>query len=144
MKTLAREFVRRGLTACGFGPLVLAVIYLILHRYAALDTLTVEQACVGILSLTALAFLAGGMNVVYQIEQLPLMWAILLHGIVLYIGYLATYLINRWLDWGTVPVLVFTGIFVLGFLAIWAVIYSVIKRNAAKVNALLKQKQQNG
>ncbi len=144
MKTLAREFVRRGLTACGLGPMVLAVIYWILHRYAVVETLTVEQVCVGIFSLTALAFLAGGMNVVYRIEQLPLMWAFLLHGIVLYIGYLATYLINRWLDWGTVPVLVFTGIFVLGFLAIWAVIYSVIKRNAAKVNALLKQKQQNG
>ena len=136
------EFFRKGLTSCGIGPLVLVVLYLILQKEAGLQTLTVREVCVGILSLSGLAFIAGGMNVIYQIEKLPLMWAIFIHGLVLYISYLATYLVNSWLEWGTASVLVFTGIFVVGYLAIWAVIYSITKRNTEKVNAMLKKKQQ--
>ena len=141
MKKYVLEFLRRGLVACGFGPLVLAVLYLILQRHAALEMLTVDQVCIGIFSLTALAFIAGGMNAIYQMERLPLMVAILIHGGVLYISYLATYLLNSWLEWGVVPIFVFSGIFVLGYLVIWAVIYSIIKRNTAKLNKLLKEKQ---
>ena len=141
MKKYVLEFFRRGLVACGFGPLVLAVLYLVLQRHAVLETLTVNQVCAGIFSLTALAFIAGGMNVIYQMERLPLMVAILIHGGVLYISYLATYLLNGWLEWGVVPIFVFSGIFVLGYLAIWAAIYSIIKRNTAKLNELLKEKQ---
>ena len=141
MRQVIREFFRRGLVACGFGPLILAVVYLILQQ-AGLQTLTVYEVCVGILSLWGLAFLAGGMNVVYQIERLPLMGAILIHGTVLYVGYLVTYLVNDWLAWGMTPVLVFTAIFVLGYLAVWAVIYTVTKQNTEQVNAMLKDIQQ--
>ena len=141
MRQVIREFFRRGLVACGFGPLILAAVYLILQQ-AGLQTLTVQEVCVGIISLWGLAFLAGGMNVVYQIERLPLMGAILIHGMVLYVGYLVTYLVNDWLAWGMTPVLVFTAIFVLGYLAVWAVIYTVTKQNTEQVNAMLKDIQQ--
>ena len=142
MKKHILDFIRRGLVACGFGPLVLAVFYLILRHQGLVALLSVEQVCVGIFSLSALAFIAGGMNFIYQIEQLPLMAAILIHGSVLYLSYLATYIINDWLERGAMPVLVFTGMFVLGYLVIWAVIYSVIKRKTERINAILK-KQQN-
>lgn len=143
MKRQILEFFRRGLIACGFGPIVLVVLYLILKYQAKLDTLTVNQVCIGILSLSTLAFIVGGMNVIYQIEKLPLMVAILIHGSVLYISYLATYLLNDWLEWGTIPILVFSGVFVVGYLAIWAIIYSIIKRNTEKLNEILKKKQQS-
>ena len=140
MKKFFSVFFRRGLVACGFGPVVLAILYLILHHTAGVEVLTVRQVCVGIFSLSALAFLAGGMNAVYQVERLPIMAAILIHGAVLYSGYLATYLLNDWLEWGMVPVLVFTGIFIVGYLVIWAVIYSVIKKNTARLNRALERK----
>ena len=142
MKKNVLEFFRRGIAACGLGPIVLAILYGILQSQAAVQTLTVDEVCVGIFSLTALAFIAGGMNAIYQMEQLPLMVAILIHGGVLYISYLATYLLNGWLEWGLTPVLVFSGIFVLGYLAIWAVIYSIIKRKTKRLNEILKQKHQ--
>ncbi|MBR6595808.1 MAG: DUF3021 domain-containing protein [Oscillospiraceae bacterium] len=142
MKKHMVGFLRRGLAAWGFGPLVLAVIYLILRDQANVQTLTVAQVCMGIFSLSALAFIAGGMNFIYQIERLPLMVAILIHGGVLYVSYLATYLANNWLEWGIVPILVFSGIFVLGYVVIWVIIYSIIKRNTDKLNEGLKKKQQ--
>ena len=141
MKKFMLEFIRRGLVACGFGPIVLAIVYLILREQAGVQMLPVSQVCVGIFSLFFLAFIAGGMNAIYQFERLPLMLAILIHGGTLYISYLATYLINDWLEQGIIPVVVFTAIFVIGYLVIWAVIYSIVKRNTQKVNEALKQKQ---
>ena len=143
MKRFISAFVLRGIMAMGIGPVVLAIVYLILKQVAAVDTLTVHQVCVGILSLSVLAFIAGGMNAVYQIERMPLMTAILIHGVVLYVGYLGTYLINDWLDFGVIPMIVFTAIFVVGYIVIWAVIYSIIRRNTAKLNEILKKKQQS-
>ena len=126
MKLAAKEFFRRGLIACGCGPVVLAVIYLIVQRTAGVETLSVNEVCVGIFSLTALAFVAGGMNAIYRIERLPLMAVVSIHGGVLYVCYLLT----------------FTGIFAIGYLLIWAAVYAIIKRNTEKLNAILKQKQQ--
>ena len=137
MRKIVLEFLRRGLLVCGFGPIILAIIYLILQKNGVLDTLTVNQVCIGIFSIYTLAFIAGGMNVVYQIERLPLMMAILIHGVVLYIAYLVTYLLNDWLEEGMMPLLFFTVIFVVGYLIIWAIIYAIIKGRTEKLNVLL-------
>ena len=144
MKKILTEFLRRGMTVCGLGPLVLVVIYQILRDQGMMETLTVDQVCLGILSLSALAFVAGGMNVVYRLERLPLMVAVLIHGSVLYASYLITYLLNGWLEWGAVPILVFTVLFVLGYLVIWAIIYSVTKKNTERINAVLKENREKG
>ena len=143
MKRFVWEFLRRGFIAAGIGPIVLAIVYLVLQHSAGINTLTVDEVCIGIFSLSALAFVAGGMNVIYQIERLPLMVAILIHGCVLYISYLGTYLLNDWLVWGVMPIVVFSAIFVVGYVVIWAIIYSITKRSTEKLNEMLKQKQQN-
>ena len=143
MRDIVLEFIRRGLVACGFGPIILAILYLILQHLGEIETLTVNQVCLGIFSLSALAFIAGGMNVVYQMERLPLMVAILLHGGVLYVSYLITYLLNDWLERGATPILLFSGIFAIGYLLIWIIIYSTTKRDTEKVNEILKKKQES-
>lgn len=142
MKKFVLDFLHRGLVAAGFGPIVLVIVYLVLRHAAAIETLTVSQVCIGIISLTVLAFLAGGMNSIYQIEQLSLMAAIGIHGCVLYVGYLGTYLVNDWLAWGTIPVVVFSAAFAVGYLVIWGIIYAIIQRRTAKLNQQLRQKQQ--
>lgn len=142
MKKHVADFFRRGLVACGFGPLVLVIFYLVLYHYGDVQMLSVREVCTGIVSLSALAFIAGGMNTLYQIERLPLMLAILIHGGVLYISYLVTYLINGWLEQGVTPILVFSVIFVVGYIFVWGIIFSITKRRTARLNAILKEKQQ--
>ena len=139
MKKFISEFFRRGFASCGVGPIILAILYLILQKTSVIDTLTVSQVSIGIFSITALAFIAGGMNAIYQIEQLPLMVAILIHGSVLYLGYLGTYLLNDWLDFGAIPIAVFSAFFVFGYIVIWASIYHITKRRAGKLNEALKK-----
>ena len=141
MKKIVSEFFRRGLAACGFGPLVLAVIYLVLKDQIDLQTVSVDEVCMGIFSLSLLAFVAGAMNVVYQIERLPLMVAILIHGLVLYAGYLVTYLVNGGLERGVIPLLVFTAIFVIGYLVIWLLVHFVVTRNTKRLNCAFWKKQ---
>ncbi len=143
MKKIIWEFFFRGLVACGFGPIVLAILYLILQWQGVVQILTVKEVCIGIFSISALAFIAGGMNVIYQLERLPLMVAILIHGGVLYISYLGTYLVNDWLEWGVTPIFAFSTIFVLGYLVIWAIIYFTIRRRTESLNEILKKKQQS-
>ena len=50
MKKIVLDFMRRGLVACGLGPIVLAVFYLVLQRQGAVEILTVKQVCLGIFS----------------------------------------------------------------------------------------------
>ena len=141
MKQIVKDFLLRGMVAAGLGPLVLVVFYWITANHIGIEVLSVSDVCTGILSLMALAFIAGGMNVIYQIERLPLMAAITIHGAVLYGSYLATYLVNGWLEQGRGPILVFTVIFIAGYLAIWAVIYCITKRRTERLNEILKQNQ---
>lgn len=142
MKKIALEFLRRGSIASGIGPIVLAIVYLVLEKTTDIQTLTVSEVVIGIFSLTALAFIAGGMNAIYLIERLPLMTAILIHGVTLYISYLVTYLINDWLDLGAIPIVVFSAIFVVGYIVIWAIVYFIIRKNTKELNEMLKKKQQ--
>jgi len=139
MKKFWKEFLLRGLICAGGGPLVLAIIYGILGATDAVATLTPGEVCMGILTITLLAFLVAGMTAIYQMEQLPLPIMILLHGGALYISYILTYLINGWLQNSLVPILVFTGIFLAGYGLIWSIIYCVEKSKAEKLNKLLKQ-----
>ena len=42
MKKIVFDFFRRGIAACGMGPIVLSVLYTILHSLGAVDTLRVD------------------------------------------------------------------------------------------------------
>ena len=72
-------------------------------------------------------------------EKHPLASAILFHGGVLFATYLLFYLINGWLHKDLIPILVFTGIFLLVYLLIWVIIYSVEKAKIRKINEMRKK-----
>ena len=140
MKKFWKDFMLRGLICASGGPLVLAIIYGILGAVGTVDCLSPNQVCMGILTITLLAFIAAGMTAIYQMEQLPLPTMILLHGGALYIAYIFTYLINGWLRTSLVPILTFTGIFVAGYALIWVIIYCVEKSKTEALNKKLKEK----
>ena len=138
MKKFWKEFLLRGLICASGGPLVLAVIYGILGATGTVEHLSPNEVCIGILTISLLAFIVAGMTAIYQMEQRPLPTMILLHGGALYIAYILTYLINGWLQNSLIPILVFTGIFIVGYVFIWLIIYCIEKAKAEKLNKLLK------
>lgn len=138
LKKYFKDFLLRGLVSMGFGPIILSIVYGILGLCRVVDKLAVNDVVLGFLSITALAFLCGGMTVVYQIEEIGLSKAITLHGIALYIAYAVVYLSNNWLKDGLIPFLVFTIIFVVGYALVWIVIYLITKRGTDNINKKIK------
>ena len=139
MKQFWKDFLFRGLVSAAGGPLVLAIIYGILGATGEVTSLTPREVCLGILSITLLAFTVAGMTAIYQVEKLPLASAILIHGGVLYATYLLIYLINGWLQKGIVPIMVFTGIFLVVYILIGIVIYCTERAKIRKLNEMRKK-----
>lgn len=138
MKKFLKDFVKQGLVAAWGGPVVLAIIYFILGKTGAVETLTVQKVSLEILSSAIMAFIAAGIPVVYRQEALPLATAILIHAAVLYLDYLIVYLMNGWLKNGAGPILIFTAIFFAGFALIWLIIRQVTKRQVKQVNSKIQ------
>lgn len=138
MKGFFKEFFFRGMLAAAGGPVVLAIIYGILGATGVVTSFTPREVCMGILTVTVLAFLVAGLTAIYQLEQLPLPTAIAIHGAGLYVSYILIYLLNGWLKRQLVPILIFTIAFVAGYAVIWCIIYFCNRISAQKLTKQLK------
>lgn len=137
MKKFIKEFCKRGFIAAGGGPLVLAIVYFFLQNSGIITTLSVGEVIKGILSSLLLAFIASGISAIYIEERLPIGIASIIQLIVLYFDYLLIYLFNGWLL--SKNIIYFTIIFIIGFAAIWFIIYKIISSNVRKMNKIIEQ-----
>lgn len=135
MKKHIKEFCLRGMMFAWSGPVILAIVWMCLQRAGVVADLTVNEVVLGILSTTVLAFIAAGVSIVYQIENLPKAFAGLLQASVLYIDYLGFYLLNGWIPLN--QIWFFTVIFVVGFAVIWFGIYISIRIKVYKMNKMI-------
>ena len=136
MKKYVLEFVKRGLMAASGGPLILAMIYGALGVTNAVAALAPGDVCLGIFSITVMAFIAAGITAVYQVERLPIASAIAIHGGVLYLDYLIMYLLNSWIPKGGIGF--FTVIFIAGYALVWVCIYTFIKIKTERLNRKMR------
>ena len=136
MRNYLLEFLKRGLMAAGGGPVVLAIVYGCLGASGTVEFLTPAEVCLGVLSVTLMAFIIGGVGVIYTVESLPLPMAILIHAGVLYLDYLLVYLFNSWLPRNAVGA--FTAIFAAGYALVWLVIYLCIRAKTKKLNERIR------
>ena len=140
MKSFLKGFAIRGFIAFGFGPVIMAIVYLCIALSGVEDALSLTEAAKQILLVSLMTFLAGGITAIYQIEKLPLPFAILIQAAVLYVDYIGIYLINGWLENSFVPIIVFTVIFVVGFAVVWGIVYLFTRKSAKKLNEQLNLK----
>lgn len=140
MRRFLTEFLKRGLIASAGGPVILAIIYGILGKTGVITSLSPHEVCIGILTITLMAFIAAGITAIYQTERLPLISAILIHGGILYCDYLVMYLLNNWIQRNLTAIGIFTVIFIIAFALIWVVIYLVIRTKTDQLNRGLKEK----
>lgn len=140
MKKRGLEFVQRGLIVAAFGPVVLAVIYGIMGASGAVESLSAAEVCKGILTVTLLSFIAGGITVIYKIERLPLLSGILIHAGVLYLDYLLIYLANDWIRRSLTAIGTFTACFAAGYALIWLCIYFGTRAKTDQINRKLQKR----
>ena len=142
MKKYAIEFCKRGLMAAAGGPVVLAIVYGCLGGAGVVASLSPGKVCLGILTVTLMAFIAAGITVVYSAERLPLSSAILIHAGVLYLDYLLMYLLNSWIPRDLAAIGTFTAIFATGYALVWLVIYLSTRAKTNRLNQQLRGEAQ--
>lgn len=138
MKSFFKEFFKRGFISAWGGPFILAIIYYIVGKTENIENIPINEVSLGILSITLMAFIAGGITAIYQSEKLPLASSIMIQAAVLYLDYLIMYLLNDWIPRSEIGI--FTAIFAAGFAIIWVIIYFCSKRKIDSLNKLCKEK----
>lgn len=131
-----KSFLLRGTIFAGFGPLIYALVILVIDLTGVDPMLNGLVVFKGFISTYLLAFIVSGMSIIWKEERLGFALQMAIHASFIYACYLVTYLINGWLNINFIQILFFTIIFILGYGIIWIVIY-LIERN--KVNKLNKQ-----
>ncbi len=133
MKKFWTEFLKRGSLFAWGGPAILCIVWACLKGAGVVETLDVNTVILSVLSSIVMAFIAAGITVVYQMEQLPTIMAALIHLVVLYIDYLIVYILNGWLLIDAIWI--FTLCFISGFALVWAIIYLSIRKSVKKLNS---------
>lgn len=127
MKKFIKDFALRGMIAAGFGPLILVTIYLGLQLSKTVTNLSVAQVNLNIISSLILAFIAGEISAIFRVERISIGTATLIDAVVIYFDCLVIYLINDWIKAQAIPLIIFTIIYIVGYLIIWLIIYHQVK-----------------
>lgn len=139
-KQYLKEFLHRGALFAGLGPVVVAIVHLIVGLATGDTAMTTMGFFQSTMAGYLLAFLVAGSSVFYQVEQWGLAKATLCHLIALYAAYLGAYLFGGWLRADFSTVAIFSAIFAGGYLVIWAVVVLSVKATAQKLNEKMGRK----
>ena len=134
MKEYVKAFFLRGLVFGGFGPIILAVVYFILSFTVTDFVLSGGEVFLATFSIYLLAFVQAGASIFNQIESWSIGKSMLVHLSVLYCAYMLCYLVNTWIPFELVAVLIFTAIFVLVYGAVWLTVFLIVRSTSKKLN----------
>lgn len=135
-----KVFLYRGLIFGGFGPIVLGIIFFIIDKSVDL-TLSGESVFIAIISTYLLAFIQAGASVFNQIEEWPLAKSALIHFTILFITYSAVYVLNSWIPFEPLMLLIFFFSFLIIYLIIWLTVYFSVKAHTKRLNLQLVKAQ---
>ena len=128
----------RGMLFGGFGPLVAGVVYAILELTVEGFSLGGVEVLWAIVSTYLLAFLQAGASVFNQIEEWPLAKSLLCHFLTIYVAYSGCYLLNSWIPFEPMVLVIFTGIFAITYAVIWLLVYFCVRRTSRRLNATIE------
>ena len=138
MNKYVKEFFHRGLVFGGFGPIILAIIYLIHSKAVDDSTISTVEAFSAITSTYLLAFVHAGASVFNQIEHWSIGKSLLCHLSTLYVAYSLCYVVNTWIPFEPKMLLLFTAIFMAIYFVVWGIVYISVKATSKNFNAQLK------
>jgi hypothetical protein len=138
MNKYVKDFFHRGLIFGGFGPIVLGIIYWLLSENVENFSISGFEFFLGIISTYFLAFIQAGATVFNQIEHWPITKSLLCHFSSLFVAYTLCYLGNTWIPFEPKAILVFFGVFVIIYFAVWITVCLSVKAASKKFNAKIK------
>lgn len=138
MNQYVKKFFHRGLLFGGFGPIIASIVYAILSQTVADVSLSGTEVCLAVVSTYLLAFAQAGASVFNQIEHWSLPKSLLCHFFTVYVAYVLCYLVNAWIPFVPMVLLIFTAIFVVLYAVIWLTVYLSVKAASKRLNQTLK------
>ena len=138
MNNYTKKFLHRGLLFGGFGPIITGLVFCIISLTGTELGLTGTDIFFAIVSTYLLAFIQAGASVFNQIEHWSLGKSLLVHFSVLYVAYSLCYILNTWIPFEPIVILLFAIIFATTYLIIWLTVYLIVKSTAKKLNSKLK------
>ena len=138
MNKCVKSYLQRGIVFGGFGPIVTGIVFAILYRAGVDVRLNGVEILIAIVSTYLLAFVQAGSSVFNQIEEWSLGKSLFVHLSVLYVIYVLFYLINTWIPFEWVAILIFTCIFVATYFTIWLTVYLIVRKTSKRLNEKLK------
>ncbi len=139
MKKYIKEFIIRGMMYGGFGPIILGIIYVIIELNNVQLNLKSVDIFLGILSTYLIAFVQAGITVLSNIKM-PLFKHAIIQGISIYSVYLIAYLVNGWMPFSWLVIIIFTFSFLITYIVLWLIIYAIINKTTKQLNNKLKGK----
>ena len=134
MNKYVKEFLHRGLIFGGFGPIVMGIVYLILSYTIKDFTADGNQIFGAIISTYMLAFVQAGTSVFNMVEHWSVMKALLLQLASLYTVYILAYVLNSWIPFNFVVIIIFTVIFMVIYFVIWLIVFLCVKATSKKLS----------
>lgn len=132
-----KNFLHRGLIFGGFGPIVVGLVIYIIDICGEQIALDGQDLLLAITSSYVLAFVHAGASVFNEIESWPITKSLLCHFSLLFVVYSLTYVINSWIPFEPLVLLIFCATFVATYLIVWLTVYLAIKARTKKLNSRL-------
>ena len=137
MNRYVKSFLHRGLIFAGFGPVITSIVFLFLGFSIEKFSLSGAEIFLAMLSTYLLAFVQAGASVFNQVEHWPLAKSMGLHFLALYLAYSLCYIVNRWIPFEPLVLLIFTLSFLTVYLAVWLTVYLCARVAKGKLNEKL-------
>lgn len=135
MNKYVKEYLHRGLIFGGFGPIVTAIVLFIVSLATGGILLTGGELLLAVLSTYLLAFVHAGASVFNQVEGWPVAKSLLFHFLTLYLAYSLCYVVNSWIPFEPMVLLIFSAIFIVTYAIIWLVVYLSVRAVSKRLNS---------
>ena len=141
MNCYVKEYIKRGLIFSGLGPIVAGIVYVCIEKSGIDLKLSGTEVLLAIISTYIMAFVQAGSSTFNTIESWGKAKALLFQMTSIYVVYIGGYLINKWIPFDWIVILIFTVSFVIGYLIVWFTVYFFVKKESNKLNLKLEEKQ---
>ena len=135
MNKYVKEYLHRGLIFGGFGPIVTAIVLFIVSLATGGISLTGGELLLAVLSTYLLAFVHAGASVFNQVEGWPVAKSLLFHFLTLYLAYSLCYVVNSWIPFDPMVLLIFSAIFIVTYAIIWLAVYLSVRAVSKRLNS---------
>ena len=143
MNKYLKSFLIRGLMFGGFGPIIVGIVFFVISLTQNGFFVSGTEILVAIISTYLLAFIQAGASIFNQIEDMPIYKSLAMHMSTLYVAYTLCYIVNSWIPFEPVVLLIFTVIFLATYFVIWLTVYFIVKSVGKKLNSRLENAEFN-